>query len=87
MKKIPLRTCVVSHEKCEKSSLMRVVRTPDDTVIYDKTGKCNGKGAYLKKDINVINKAKKTKILERVLEVKVDDSLYDTLERIINETN
>ena len=87
MKKIPLRTCVVSHEKCEKSSLMRVVRTPNGTVIYDKTGKYNGKGAYLKKDINVINKAKKTKILERVLEVKVDDSLYDTLERIVNETD
>lgn len=86
MKKIPLRTCVVTKEKCEKRDLLRVVRTPEKTVIYDKTGKSNGKGAYLKKDINVINKAKQTKILDRVLEVKVDDSIYDELIKVANET-
>ena len=59
MKKIPLRTCVVTKEKCEKRDLLRVVRTPEKEVIYDESGKANGKGAYLKKDIDVINKAKK----------------------------
>lgn len=87
MKKVPLRTCVVSHEKCEKKDLLRVVRTPLGEVVYDSTGKLNGKGAYLKKSIEVINKAKKTKILEKALGVSISDEEYDNLERIINETN
>lgn len=87
MKKVPLRTCVVSHDKCEKKDLLRVVRTPLGEVIYDSTGKLNGKGAYLKKSIEVINKAKKTKILEKALGVSISDEVYDNLERIINETN
>ncbi len=87
MKKVPLRTCVVSHEKCEKKDLLRVVRTPLGEVVYDSTGKLNGKGAYLKKSIEVINKAKKTKILEKALGVSINDEVYDNLERIINETN
>lgn len=87
MKKVPLRTCVVSHEKCEKKDLLRVVRTPLGEVVYDSTDKLNGKGAYLKKSIEVINKAKKTKILEKALGVSISDEVYDNLERIINETN
>ena len=87
MKKVPLRTCVVSHEKCEKKDLLRVVRTPLGEVVYDSTGKLNGKGAYLKKSVEVINKAKKTKILEKALGVSISDEVYDNLERIINETN
>ena len=87
MKKVPLRTCVVSHEKCEKKDLLRVVRTPLGEVVYESTGKLNGKGAYLKKSIEVINKAKKTKILEKALGVSISDEVYDNLERIINETN
>lgn len=87
MKKVPLRTCVVSHEKCEKKDLLRVVRTPLGEVVYDSTGKLNGKGAYLKKSIEVINKAKKTKILEKALGVSISEEVYDNLERIINETN
>ena len=87
MKKVPLRTCVVSHEKCEKKDLLRVVRTPLGEVVYDSTGKLNGKGAYLKKSIEVINKAKKTKILEKALGVSISDEVYDNFERIINETN
>lgn len=87
MKKVPLRTCVVSHEKCEKKDLFRVVRTPLGEVLYDSTGKLNGKGAYLKKSLEVINKAKKTKILEKALGVSISDEVYDNLERIINETN
>ena len=87
MKKVPLRTCVVSHEKCEKKDLLRVVRTPLGEVLYDSTGKLNGKGAYLKKSIEVINQAKKTKILEKALGVSISDEVYDNLERIINETN
>ena len=78
-KKIPLRTCVVSHEKCEKKDLFRVVRTPLGEVIVDWTLKANGRGAYLKKDESIILKAKKSKILDRNLEVIVPDSIYEEL--------
>ena len=50
MKKVPLRSCAVTKEKCEKKDLFRIVRTPEKEVVYDETGKQNGKGAYLKKD-------------------------------------
>ena len=78
-KKIPLRMCVVTREKLEKRDLFRVVRTPEGEVILDLSGKQNGKGSYLKKDIEVINKAKKSKVLDRTLEVDVPDSLYEEL--------
>lgn len=79
IKKIPMRTCVVSHEKCEKKDLLRVVRNNEGEVFVDDTLKANGRGAYLKKDKDIIEKAKKTKVLERHLEVKIDDKIYDEL--------
>ena len=81
MKKIPLRTCIITKEKLEKKDLLRVVRTPEGNVIYDNTGKQNGKGAYLKKDLNVIEKAQKSGLLEKVLEVKIPDEIYDILKK------
>lgn len=77
VKKIPMRTCVVTKEKCEKRDLLRIVRIPSGDVIVDPTGKANGRGAYLKKDVEVINKARASKILERILEVNIPDSVYD----------
>lgn len=79
MKKIPMRSCVVTLEKCEKKDLLRVVRDNLGNVFVDETGRANGRGAYLKKDVDVINKAKKNKILDRRLEVEVPDSIYDEL--------
>ena len=79
MKKIPLRTCVITKEKCEKRNLLRVVRTPEGNIIYDETGKHNGKGAYLKKDKEVILKAQKSKVLDKILERQVPDSIYELL--------
>ena len=79
MKKVPERTCVVSHEKLPKNELIRVVRTSEKTVIIDTTGKANCRGAYLKKAKEVIEKAKKTKILERHLEVEIPNEVFDEL--------
>ncbi len=79
MKKIPMRTCVVTREKLEKKDLLRVVRTPDGKVIVDDTLKSNGRGAYLKKDISVIEKAKTSKILDKHLEVTVPFNIYEDL--------
>ena len=82
-RKEPMRTCVVTKEKTHKINLIRVVRTPEGNVIVDPTGKANGKGAYLTKDLDVINKAEKNKILDRVLEVDVPASIYEELKNIL----
>lgn len=82
-RKIPMRTCVVTREKCEKKDLIRVVRTPEGNVEIDVTGKKNGRGAYLKKDALVFEKAKKSKILDRILEIDIPDSIYDELNELI----
>lgn len=60
-KKLVLRTCVASREVCEKKDLFRIVRTPEHTVLVDLKGKANGRGAYLKKDRDIIGLAKKNK--------------------------
>lgn len=78
-KKIPMRMCVVTHEKFPKKELIRVVKTPENTVIVDLTGKANGRGAYLKKDKEVIEKARTTKVLDKHLETEIKDSVYDEL--------
>lgn len=83
VRKIPLRTCVVSKEKLEKKDLIRVVRNKEGIVEIDLTGKKNGRGAYLKKDKEIFEKAKKSKILDRVLEVEINDSLYDELMKLL----
>ena len=66
VRKIPERSCIVTREKLPKMELIRVIRTKEGEVKVDLTGKLNGRGAYLKKDIDVINKAENTKILNRV---------------------
>ena len=76
-KKKVLRTCVVSKEVCEKKDLIRIVRTPEGNVVIDLTGKANGRGAYLKKDLEVLKLAKKSKALDKKLEVVVPDSIYE----------
>ena len=75
MKKIPMRKCVVTNERFPKKELIRVVRTPENEVAVDVTGKKNGRGAYLKLDAAVIAKARKTRILERHLEIEIPDSI------------
>ena len=78
-KKIPMRTCVVSHEKCAKQDLIRIVRTPENNIIIDEIGKQNGHGAYLKKNLEVIKKARQSKILEKYLEIAIPEEIYDEL--------
>ena len=83
IRKVPMRTCVVTKEKCEKKDLIRVVRTNEGSVIVDLTGKVNGRGAYLKKDLAVFQKAKQNKILEKVLEVEIPEIVYEKLNELI----
>ena len=82
-KHIPQRTCVVTREKCDKKDLIRVVRTPEKEVIIDLSGKANGRGAYIKKDLEAIEKAKKTKVLNKHLEIDIPDSIYEELTNLV----
>ena len=83
VKKIPMRTCVVTNERFPKNELLRIVRTPEGKVVADVTGKLNGHGAYIKKDEETLNKAIKNKVLERHLECSIDDNTYEEIREII----
>ena len=84
IKKVPLRTCVVTREKFEKKDLIRVVKDNTGKVFVDETGKANGRGAYIKKDLEVSEKAKTSKILDKHLETNIPDEIYEELSNIIN---
>lgn len=79
MKKKPMRSCIVTQEKLEKKDLIRVVKNKDNEIFIDLSGKANGRGAYLKKDLEVINKCKKNKILDRKLAIDIPDNIYEEL--------
>lgn len=85
VKKIPLRTCVITREKLPKKDLLRIVRTPEGEVLVDETGKMNGHGAYIKKDIQVLEQARKKKTLERHLECSIEESVYDDIRKNIEK--
>lgn len=84
-RKIPMRTCVVTHEQFPKKELLRVVRDKEGNVTVDITGKANGRGAYIKKDLEVLDKAIKTKILEKKLECAIEDKIYEEIKNIIEK--
>ncbi len=83
-KKIPMRSCVITKEKLPKAELFRIVKTPDGLVLVDISGKMNGHGAYIKRSMEVLEKAKKTKILDRILEVEIPIGVYDEIEKLLN---
>ena len=78
-KKIPMRTCVVTNTQYPKKDLIRVVKNNEGQVFVDTNGKANGRGAYLVLNEEVILKAKKTKALDRKLEVEIPDTIYEEL--------
>lgn len=84
MKKIPMRKCVVTQEQYPKKELIRVCRTPDMNVVIDLSGRTNGRGAYLKKDLVTIDLAQKRKALNRALECEVPAELFDELRALVD---
>ncbi|MCI9110543.1 MAG: YlxR family protein [Bacilli bacterium] len=82
-RKIPMRMCVVTKDKLPKGELIRIVKT-EEGVIVDPTGKKNGRGAYLKKDLEVFEKAKKTKVLNKILETEVNEEVFESLKQTLN---
>ena len=85
VKKVPLRSCVITKEQLPKQELLRIVRTPEGEVKVDETGKLNGRGAYIKKDVSVLEKAIKSKLLEKRLECTIEDSVYEEIRQIIEK--
>lgn len=83
IKKIPLRTCVITKELLPKKDLLRIVKNKENEVAIDLTGKLNGRGAYIKKDMEVLEKAIKTKILEKKLETTIPDEIYEEIINIL----
>jgi len=85
MKKIPYRTCIITKEKLPKDKLIRVVRTPNGEVKVDKTGKMNGRGAYLKREKAVILKS--LGALSHYLNVDIAEAIIEELVQIIDEVS
>ena len=86
-KKIPLRQCVGCGEMKSKKEMMRVLKTPEDTITLDKTGKKNGRGAYLCMEKECLLKARKNKGLERSFKMSIPNEVYDSLEKEFDEEN
>ncbi|MBQ8199490.1 MAG: YlxR family protein [Lachnospiraceae bacterium] len=80
-KKIPLRQCVGCGEMKAKKEMMRVIKTPEDEIVLDLTGKKNGRGAYLCKQEECLQKAVKSKGLERSFKMSIDKSIYEKLQK------
>lgn len=86
VKKIPLRMCTGCMEMKPKKELIRVVKSPEGEVSVDLTGKKSGRGAYICKNKECLEKAFKTKRLSRNLDIAIDEVIYNRLrEEIENE--
>lgn len=83
MKKIPQRTCMGCNEKKDKKDLIRIVKNKDNEILVDKTGKLNGRGAYICNNVECLEKLKKSKRLNRVFETNISDEIYESLRGVI----
>ena len=84
-KKIPMRMCLSCREMTPKKQLLRIVKSPDGFIFADDTSKANGRGAYLCKSKECIQKCIKQKMLNRQFECAVDDNVYEALQKIADE--
>ncbi len=86
-KKKPVRQCVACREKREKSQLVRVVRTPDGVLAVDTRGKMPGRGAYLCKEAACLEKAVRSRALQRALECEIPQETMEALRRQMKEAD
>ena len=80
-KKIPQRQCIGCGQMKDKKELIRILKTQDGSIVIDATGKKNGRGAYICPDEECLQKAFKTKGLERSFKMAIDQSIYDELKK------
>ena len=81
MKKIPMRQCIGCGEMKGKKEMMRVIKSAEDDICLDVTGKKNGRGAYLCVSRECLQKARKNKGLERSFKMSIPEAIYDTLDK------
>lgn len=84
-KKTPMRMCVACRQMRPKKELVRIVRTPEGDVRLDTTGRANGRGAYLCASAECLNRAVKTRALERALEAKLDGDVLASLKEALHD--
>lgn len=82
-KKVPLRKCTGCQEMKNKKEMLRVLRTPEGEIVLDETGRKNGRGAYICRCLDCLEKARKNKGLERSLKVKIPEETYESLKKEI----
>mgnify|MGYP005837354229 FL=1 len=80
-KKIPLRKCVGCNAMKEKKEMIRVIKTPENEIVLDATGRKNGRGAYICADPECLRLARKSKGLERSLKTAIPQDVYESLEK------
>jgi hypothetical protein len=78
-KRIPLRQCIGCGQMKAKNELLRVLRTQDEEIIIDSTGRKNGRGAYICRDPECMKKARKSKALDRAFKMQVAEDVYESL--------
>ena len=79
MKKQPQRTCMGCNQKKDKKELIRIVKNKNNEISIDRTGKKEGRGAYICDDVNCLDKLIKSKRLERVFEMSISNEIYESL--------
>lgn len=82
-KKQPARRCIACNEQKDKKELLRIVKTPEGNIEIDTTGKKNGRGAYICKSEECLNKVIKSKRLERSFEKEISNELYESIRGVI----
>jgi predicted RNA-binding protein YlxR (DUF448 family) len=85
MKKVPLRQCIGCQEMKSKKEMIRVIKTAEDEIMLDATGRKNGRGAYLCPSMECFKKAVKSKGLERSFKMAIPKEVYETLEKEMEE--
>ncbi len=83
MKKIPQRTCIGCNSKKSKKELIRIVKDKEGNIQIDRTGKLPGRGAYICDDVSCLDKAIKSKRLEKTFETKIEDKIYEELRGVL----
>ena len=78
-RKIPMRMCVGCREMKEKRSLLRIVKSPEGVISFDRVGKAPGRGAYICKSKECLDKAVRQRQLERALETKIEQTVFSQL--------
>ena len=83
MKNIPQRTCIGCNSQKNKKDLIRIVKNKDGEISIDRTGKANGRGAYICDNVECLEKAIKSKRLEKTFETKISEEIYENLRGVI----